>query len=122
MTAAPLQRLHQHHDISATRDAPLTNGAVIRAGAVIDRMLRLVEKRRSTDGWRAVHEMRGWDVKELEGERLECEAAEPQCVAPANPLFQLVKSAQTGLTFGDAHSMSPAADDRQISQNTGVCP
>lgn len=36
-----------------------------------DRMLQLVEKRRTTDGWRALYEMHGWDMKEL---KLEDEA------------------------------------------------
>ena len=29
-------------------------------------MLRLVERRRTTDGWRALYDMHGWDMKELE--------------------------------------------------------
>ena len=33
-----------------------------------DRMQRLVEKRRETDGWRTLYEMHGWDAKELEDE------------------------------------------------------
>jgi hypothetical protein len=36
-----------------------------------DQMLRLVDKRRATDGWRAIYEMHGWDTKELEEETLE---------------------------------------------------
>ena len=31
-----------------------------------DRMLRLVEKRRVTDGWRTLYEMHGWDARELD--------------------------------------------------------
>src|SRR5262249_49552725 len=36
--------------------------------ASYDRMLRLVEKRRATDGWRTLYEMHGWDMKEIEDE------------------------------------------------------
>jgi hypothetical protein len=36
--------------------------------ASYDRMLRLVEKRRNTDGWHALYEVHGWDMKELEDE------------------------------------------------------
>jgi hypothetical protein len=35
-----------------------------------DRMLQLVEKRRTTDRWRGLYEMHGWDIKELEDEPL----------------------------------------------------
>ena len=36
--------------------------------ASYNRMLRLVEKRRETDGWRTLYEMHGWDAKELEND------------------------------------------------------
>jgi hypothetical protein len=35
--------------------------------ASYDRMMRLVEKRRNSDGWHALYEMHGWDMlKDLE--------------------------------------------------------
>jgi hypothetical protein len=36
--------------------------------ASYDRMVRLVQKRRSTDGWRVLYEMHGWDMRDLEDE------------------------------------------------------
>jgi hypothetical protein len=36
--------------------------------ASYDRMLRLVDKRRATGGWRAIYDLHGWDMKELEDE------------------------------------------------------
>jgi hypothetical protein len=76
-----------------------------------DRMLQLVEKRRTTDRWRALYEMHGWDLKELEDKELEGEPLpqyEPRPHPPSSFSELLARRAA-------AAARSPSMSDRQMA-------
>jgi Origin of replication binding protein len=72
--------------------------------ASYDRMLRLVEKRRAIDGWRAIYGMHGWDVKELEDEaELEWDGETRSWQQPSSFADLLARAPQPRHTLGSIH-------------------